>query len=186
MGDKTEEVIINMTQTIIKANKKGAGFFMPPRIVDEFLSFFENKEQSFLKKYLSTVTIKSPDVRKTNLGGEVFYRLIEDIRRRSYRGLAVAEEEIIRAGRLMMGKVGLNKVEFEKTIGSVVKTFRDRYRQATRFGFLDSLADLDLIMLACDLNGFLVSSDVGVIKWGRVFGVKEMPVSVFAARLSSF
>ena len=83
----------------------------------------------------------------------------------------------------MQGKTDLSKKDFEISIGEVVKKFRDRYRQATRFGFLDSLADLDIIMLSQELEGTLVSTDEGVLHWGRVFGVKEMPASVFGQLL---
>ena len=64
-----------------------------------------------------------------------------------------------------------------------IKNFRDRYRNATRTGFLDSVADLDLIVLSKEINGFLVTSDDGVLSWGRIFGIKEMPASVFRKRL---
>jgi RNA ligase partner protein len=113
----------------------------------------------------------------------VFYQLVEDIRFRSYRGLSVGEEEIQKAGREMMGKADLDKKNFQITIGSIIKTFRDRYRQATRTGFLDSVADLDLIMLTKELDGYLVSTDEGVIKWGRTFGVKEITAPVFGEKM---
>jgi predicted DNA-binding protein (UPF0278 family) len=47
------------------------------------------------------------------------------------------------------------------------------------------LADLDLVVLAKQKDGFLVSTDEGVLSWGRVFGVKEMPAAVFSKRLRS-
>jgi len=85
----------------------------------------------------------------------------------------------------MMGKQKTDKRGFQTTIGPVIKKFRERYRQATRLGFLDSVADLDLIMLAKEQDGFLVSSDEGVLKWGRRFGVKETPASIFASKLNN-
>lgn len=182
MGQKTEEVIKNMTQ-IMQSLKGTAEFYMPPRVVDELLSFFEDKEQPFLKEFLSVVIVKSPDINKMSLPAEVFYKLIEDIRFRSYRGLTVGDEEIQKAGQMMAGQPEMSKKDFQIKIGGVVKTFRDRYRQATRFGFLDSVADLDLIMLAKELDGFLISTDEGVIKWGRSFGVKEMMPDVFGAKM---
>jgi uncharacterized protein len=91
----------------------------------------------------------------------------------------VAEEEIKKAGQMFIGKEHMDKVLFEKSIGPVVKTFRERYRNATRVGFLDSLADLDLIMLAKEYDGAVVSTDEGVLKWGRMFGIREMPAHVF-------
>ena len=73
----------------------------------------------------------------------------------------------------MLNKNNLSTKDFQIQIGSVIKKFRERYRQATRFSFLDSLADLDLIVLTKEIDGNLVSSDEGVILWGRKFGVKE-------------
>lgn len=186
MGEKTEVVIRKLTEIgkKLKTTKK-AEFFMPPKVVDEFLSFFPNKEQAFLKDFLSVIIIKSPDAGKMEFSANVFYKLVKDIRERSYKGLNIGEEEIDKAGRNMMGKTNLSTKDFQIQNGGIVKKFRERYRQATRFGFLDSIADLDLITLTKEVDGSLVSSDEGVIKWGRVFGVKEVPVSVWKKRLDS-
>lgn len=184
LGGKTEEVTKKFTEVAKKMRQnKMAEFFMPPRIVDEYLSFFENKDQPFIKEFLNQITIKSPDINLVQVSGAVFYRLIDDIRERSYRGLRIGEEEIVKSARLIAGERELTKKDFEIKSGQTVKSFRDRYRQATRFGFIDSLADLDLIILAKEIDGYLVSSDEGVIKWGRVFGVKELPSGVFGAKL---
>lgn len=184
LGGKTEEVIRNMTKAIKKLKElEQSIFYMPPLIVEEFLSFFDNKEQDFLKEYLSAIIIKSPSVDDQSLPARFFYQIVDDVRGRSYRGLRVGEEEIIKAGQMMKGKGALSKKEFEITLGDVTRKYRERYRQATRTGFLDSVADLDLIMLAKATDGYLVSTDEGVITWGRTFGVKEMPASVFGARI---
>jgi hypothetical protein len=179
LGQKTEEVVVNMTAIgkKLKESKKGE-FLMPPRVVDEFLSFFEDKNQAFIKDFLSTITIKAPEVDKVSFPAAVFYQLVEDIRGRSYRGLAIGEEEIKRAAQTMMGQPAADKKDFEIKTGAFIRSFRERYRHATRFGFLDSIADLDLIVLAKEQQGYLVSSDEGVIRWGRIFGVKETPVAV--------
>lgn len=184
MGKTSEAIVTKLTKTIKKLKKNSkADFYMPPRIVDEFLSFFENKEQEFIKNFLSSINIKSPNQTSTNFSAQIFYQLIEDIRNRSYRGLNIAEEEIIKAGEMTSGKKFESKKEFQITIGKFIKTFRDRYRNATRTGFLDSVADLDLIVLSKEKDGFLVTSDEGVLSWGRTFGIKEMPASIFQKRL---
>ena len=188
-GKNSKEIIVNLTEIIKKLNPPAGGakkaeFFMPQKIVDEFLSFFDS-QPDYVKDFLSQVTIKSPDTSALQFEARVFYKLIEDIRARSYRGLQIAEEEVVKAAEKMMGKEKRSKIEFQKNIGEVIKKLRERYRQATRFGFLDSLADLDLITLTKELDGFLVSSDEGVLKWGRVFGVKEIPADLFYKRLHS-
>ena len=184
LGERTEQVTKNITAAAKKLKDQGKGeFYMPPKIVEEYLSFFEDKGQPFIKGFFSQITIKSPDIRRIQINGDVFYRLIEDIRERSYRGLRVGEEEIVEAARLVIGKGELNKKDFQIAIGKAVKSFRERYRQATRVGFLDSLADLDLIILAKETDGFLVSADEGVIKWSMVFGAKDMSAQVFGAKM---
>lgn len=184
LGEKTEAVVKNLTEISKKLKQvKKAEFYMPPRIVDEFLSFFEDKQQPFLKNFISSVAVKSPDLGKMSFPAQVFYELVADIRQRSYRGLNIGEEEIEKAGRAMMGKKGLSTKDFQIQVGEVINKFRQRYRQATRFGFLDSLADLDLIVLSKELEASLISSDEGVVRWGRLFGVKEMPAAVWKRRL---
>lgn len=179
MGAKSEDVIIAMTEGMIKHKKDGVYFYMPPRIVDEFLSFFEDQKQPFLQRFLAEVIIKSPHLQDIQVGANVFYKLINEIRNRSYRGMDVGEEEIKKGARAFVGKEFVEGKAFDMTIGPSIKTFRERYRTATRVGFLDSLADLDLIMLAKELDGVVISADEGVQKWGRMFGVKEMPAHVF-------
>lgn len=184
MGKKTEEVIRSLTQkTILLKRKNKAEFYMPPRIIEEFLSFFEDKNQDFIKDFLSSITVKSPDLGREKISSQIFYQIIQDVRERNYKGLNIGEEEIEKAGLMMLGKEAPSKKEFQIQIGAIIKKFRERYRQATRTGFLDSLADLDLIVLAKELDGFLISTDEGVIKWGRIFGVKEVPVETWAKKL---
>lgn len=186
LGTKTEEVVDAITRGIIRHKEaKTAEFYMPPRIVEEFLSFFENKEQKFIKNLLSIITVKSPQIHRDQIPAAIFYELVEDIRVRSYRGLSIGEENLKQMAKLMDGKKSESKKEFEMVSGPVIKNFRERYRQATRFGFLDSVADLDLIMLAREQNAAIVSTDEGVIKWGRIFGVKEILPSVFGKLLQS-
>ncbi|PIQ72108.1 RNA ligase partner protein [Candidatus Roizmanbacteria bacterium CG_4_10_14_0_2_um_filter_36_35] len=193
LGDKTEDVVVNLTKTILDLKKnKSASFFMPPKAVDEFLSFFpacrqagEDKNQSFIKDFLSVVNVESPDLTKMSFSASVFYKFVDDARGRSYRGMNIAEEEIEKAASEFSGKKKESKKEFQIAIGVFIKKFRERYRKATRTGFLDSVADLDLIVLAKQKDGFLVSTDEGVLHWGRTLGVKEMPASIFVKRLQS-
>jgi RNA ligase partner protein len=162
-----------------------AALYMPPRIVDEITGFFDNPQDDLLKELFSVVTIKAPDSSKIEFPAAVFYRLIDDVRGRSYRGLQIAEEEVEKTAQEFMGRETLPKIQLQKTMGPIVKGLRMRYRNATRNGFLDSVADLDLIVLAKELNGSVVSADEGVLIWARHFGVKETPAPVFGKLLSA-
>lgn len=184
LGKNTEEVVRNITkisQRLKKENK--AEFVISPKVIEEFLSFFEDKKQLFLQEFLSSVIVRSPDLGKTQVSASIISKLIEDIRLRSYRGLSIGEEEIKKIAEGMVGKEKGEKKEFEIAIGEYIKRFRERYRNATRTGFIDSLADLDCIFLAKELDAYLVSTDEGVICWGRLFGVKEMPITAWATQM---
>jgi len=185
LGQKTEEVVKNVSLLAkkLKAQKKGE-ILMPPRAVDEFLSFFEIKDQDFIKDFLASITIKSPEIDTTNIPNNAFHLLVEDVRQRNLKGLNIGEEEITNAGRLFLGKKDLSQKDFQIQIGGIIKKFRDRYRNATRTGFLDSLADLDCIVLAKEQDGILVSTDEGVLKWARIFGVKEMPAVAWKKQMN--
>lgn len=185
LGNNPKTIIINLTDLIKKLKeKKLADFFMPPRIVDEFLTFFkEEKEKDFVENFLTFITIKSPAVENHCVNTRILYQLIEEVRQRFYRGLNIAEDAARNAAQKLMGKTIKNKIEFEKAVGEVIRNLRERYRQATRFQFIDSIADLDLIFLAKEIEGFLVSSDEGVLRWGRIIGVKELPAHLIRQRL---
>src|SRR5437016_2869235 len=126
LGKTTEEIIKYMTSVAKKTKQnKNAEFYMPPKIVDEFLSFFEDKNQLFLKEFLAQIHIKSPEINNITIHAALFYQLVEDIRGRSYRGMSIAEEEIQEAVRLMTGQSDLDKKKFQIKIGAVVKKFRN-------------------------------------------------------------
>lgn len=184
-GKNPKEVVTNFVRLAGQAKrKKKAEFFMPPSVIDEFLTFFTEMDETS-KSLTSLVTVKSPEREKINFPATVFYKLVGEARERSYRGLRVAESAVLKAAQEMMGRQGLKKQEFEQAVGETIKELREKYRQATRTNFLDSLADLDLIVLAKEINGFLVSSDEGVIRWGRIFGVKEIAPSLLRHKLAS-
>jgi len=186
LAQKTETVIIELSKIIQQLkNSQKAEFFMPPKAVDELLSFFEDKNQAFLKTFLSLITIKSPEAEKITVSAQIISDLVADIRLRSYRGLQIAEEEMDLATQgLLQKNISLqNKKDYQISMGLYKKKLRDRYRRATRFGFIDSLTDLELMLLSLELKGYLISSDEGVVNWGRKFGVREIPAGLFLEHL---
>lgn len=184
-GQNPKQIIIKFAELAsqLKTNKK-AEFFVPPRIVDEFHTFVE-PEVDYGKNLISTITVKSPHISSLQFPATVFYKLVEEIRERSYRGLRIAEESVDAGAQKVMGAGELSRIDYQKTVGDAVAKLRERYRQATRFNFLDSVADLDLIVLSREMDAFLVSSDEGVMRWGREFGVKEVEPQTLLSRLEA-
>lgn len=184
LGSNTNEVIENLLSAIktIKKNKN-TEFLMPPSIVKEIKSFFET-ETPLLKSFFAEITIKSPNITSTTFPASLFYSFVEEIRERSSRGLDIAEDELYKAVASLAPVELTDKKDIQIKTGEFTKKLRDRYRQATRTKFLDSTADLDLIVLAKEEGAYLVSTDEGVVVWGRRFGVKEMDPEVFGKKLT--
>ncbi len=174
-GKNSKDVIdefVRLGGALVHAKK--ASFYMTPGIVEEFNTFYP-EQPSFMREFLNIMAIKSPNTSQSVIGARVVCELVEEARARAYRGMKVAEEEIDQAAKSMIGaQMTAGSVEYQKNLGVVVTKFRERYRHATRFNFLDSVVDLELILLAKELNGALVSADEGVVRWGRLIGVGEI------------
>jgi len=100
------------------------------------------------------------------------YELIEDIRDRINKGLRVAEKAV-------------------RSVGTVderelIKGMRKSYREALREGIIDSREDVDLILLAKELDGMLVTVDHGAIKWAEKLGIRWLVPDKFKDYLLSF
>jgi len=185
LGQKTEMVVRNLTQIIIELRKTHrAEFFTSPRVVEEFLSFFPNKNQTFIKNFISAVTVKSPQVDKINLPARTFYHLIREMRERNRQAMKIGNEQLKKLGEMVFREKVNTKRELMEKSGPIIKNYRQRIRNATRTGFIDSLADFDLILLAKELDAYLVTADEGVRRWGRIFGTKEVLAKTLSARLN--
>lgn len=184
-GKNPKEIIQTLTMYSNELDKSGTGsFYMPPRIVDELYTFID-KETPYLQSFIASIHIKAPDITIPEIPLHIFYKYVQEQRDRAYRGLQIGDEVIEQVARQQESFVGKSNVDFQKAVGVHIKKFRERYRTATRVGFLDSIADLDLIILAKDLNGSIVTSDEGVQKWGREFGVQEVPPHLLKQKLDS-
>ena len=106
---------------------------------------------------------------------------MNEVRVRNYEGLKIGEDVVWEAAKKTFNTS--NKSRFQKEVGQLISKFRERYRNATRHKFLDSIPDLDLILLAYELNATIVSSDEGVVLWGRNLGIKELPPDFLKERL---
>ncbi len=131
-------------------------FYMPPSIFNELKNFIEPENiPGELFVYLHQ---KSPKKLELTTPAYLLYELVEDIRERVNRGLRLAE----RAARNPEGR----------EVDEIVQDLRRKYREALREGIIDSKEDVDLVLLAMELNGLLVSADQGIIKWADKLGIK--------------
>jgi len=137
----------------------GASFYMPTSVYDELSKMVDLKHLA--PEFEMVVRIRSPRKYSIMIPSDILYELIEEIRLRINKGLRIAEEHTKEAGRLT-----------EEDVGRVVGRLRERYREALRQGIIDSREDVDVLLLAYELNGILVTGDEGLRKWADKVGIK--------------
>ena len=123
-------------------------------------------------KLMAIINQKSPGKHDMKVPAVLLYELIEDIRDRINKGLRVAEKAV-------------------RSVGTVderelIKGMRKSYREALREGIIDSREDVDLILLAKELDALLVTVDHGAIKWAEKLGIRWLIPDKFRDYLLSF
>ncbi len=137
----------------------GASFYMPTSVYDEMLKMVDLRHLA--PEFEMVVRIRSPRKYSLMIPSEILYELIEEIRQRINKGLRIAEEHTKEAGKLA-----------EEDVGKVVSRLREKYREALRQGIIDSREDVDVLLLAYELDGVIVTADEGLRKWADKVGIK--------------
>lgn len=176
LGNSPAEV----ADLLIKVGQgKKARFLMPPRIVEEIYYLADASTKPKIDEFLAQVTVQSPTTHNQTIGVQILYDFVNESRVRTQQGLHIADEIIVQTAQSYLQKQEMAKIDFQKSLQPIKENLRLRYRNATRTGFIDSLADLDLLFLAKESEASLISADEGVVVWGRKMGVKEMGLPVF-------
>jgi hypothetical protein len=131
-------------------------FYMPPSIFEELLHFVE--KDKIPADLLLILHQKPPKKHELKTPAFLLYELIEDIRERVNKGLRVAEKAV-------------RSAESKKT-DEVIQDMRRKYREALREGIIDSKEDVDLLLLAMELDALLITADQGLVKWAEKLGIR--------------
>lgn len=130
-------------------------FYMPPSVYEELLHFVEKEKiPGDLLVYLHQ---KPPKKHELKCPAFLLYELIEDIRERVNKGLRIAEKTV-------------RSLEYGKA-EEALQDLRRKYREALREGIIDSKEDVDLLLLAMELEATLITADQGLIKWAEKLGI---------------
>ena len=140
---------------------KDLKFFMPRSIRDELV----NLAGTEIPLLDTQVIIKSPSIYELSIPSALFYEFLEDLRQRVDKGLRVTEDVI---------RKDQNKTEDEK-----IRILREKYRSALRDGIVDSKEDFEVILLAKEIHGTVVTADKGLQKYADKIGVGIIDAHVF-------
>ncbi len=147
----------------------GVEFYMPPSIFEELKTFINPGDMP--GEFLVVVRRKPPKKHELNVPAFLLYELIEDVRKRVDKGLRVAENIIKR----------IQKAPRPEDI----TTLRRKYREALREGIIDSKEDVELILLARELDAELVTADSGIITWAEKLGISWTDARRFRDKLEA-
>nr|WP_269852028.1 RNA ligase partner protein [Methanosarcina horonobensis] len=73
-----------------------------------------------------------------------------------------------------------------EVIGGIIGKFRNKYRAALRYGILDSAPDIDVLILAKELDAAVIASDYGIEKWAEQLGVRFVPANTFPMMIKEY
>jgi len=131
-------------------------FYMPPSIFEELLHFVE--KDKIPGDLLVILHQKPPKRHELKCPAVLLYELIDDMRERVNKGLRIAEKAVRGAEK--------NKAD------EIIQDLRRKYREALREGIIDSKEDVDLLLLAMELDALLITADQGLIRWAEKLGIQ--------------
>ena len=168
LGAKNEEEVARAVAGLLAEARLrlGARFYMTPTTWSELrrLLIGQNVSLDVIRDLMTWISIKAPDKLSMKIPASVFSEYVADIRRRFYKGLRVAETALRKAAEC----AGRSD---EKCLGEAVRGLRERYREATRKGLVDSVEDLDTVLLAMELRAAVVTSDQGIRRLSEQLGI---------------
>lgn len=155
-----EEPLTAMQAFLGLAHKTGAAFYMPSSVYEELQLVRE--KTGIAPEFEAVVRIRSPRRFNIQIPAGILYEFIDEVRSRIDRGLRIAEEHA------KMVKDGAAVDD----LGRVINRLRGRYRETLRQGIIDSREDMDVLLLAYEMDGVLLSADAGLRTWADKVGVK--------------
>jgi len=171
-----DEAIRRLAELIAEARlSHGLEVYMPPSVYEEARRYLLSNGVTIrsFEELATWITIKPPARHEIRIPASVVRDYVEEIRNRITKGLRVAEEHVRRAFEIggMYPQDTVSREERGEKLGTLIRGLRERYRQATRHGVLDSVEDLDAVLLAVELQAILVSNDEGARRFAETLGV---------------
>ncbi|HIJ60060.1 MAG TPA: RNA ligase partner protein [Nitrospirae bacterium] len=154
LGENPTEAFKSFLEDAIQ--RKSIEFYMPPSVFEELKNFIDLEK--IPSEYLLAFIKKAPKKYELSCPALFIYELIDEIRDRVNKGLRIAEKAVRDSS--------INKTE------EVIQDLRRKYRDALREGIIDSKEDVDLLLLALELDAYLITADKGLIKWADKLGIK--------------
>ena len=156
--------------------------YMPPSTFNELKNFLLENKCSLrdIDQVEAWIVRKAPNRSSVLLNAQVIYDYVSDVRDRLDQGMSIVQRAIKESAKKteknILDGTGLKLTDIEKEL---TKTFGEKYRQKMRRGVLDSLPDIDTLILAKELGAGVVSADTGIKAWSERMGIRFVEANFF-------
>ena len=164
-----------------------------PSVYKELIGFLESENcpKEVIIKVDTWLVKKTPNRYEIKIPSEIFYEYVKDLRERINKGMRIGEGHIIKSSD-MVYEISKRHPEMKKdevinkVLSKTINTFRNKYRSALRVGTLDSAPDLDVLLLAKELDAAVVATDGGIEKWAQRLGLRFVNAVNFPFMLEEY
>jgi len=174
---QTEKHILDLIKLISKAKKANVTCYIPPSVWIELEGMLKSKKipKKEIDKLDAWLVQKSPSRMELLVPAEFIYEYVREVRERINKGLREAEKAVLA---VCKGQ--------DREDALVIKDLRNRYRTKMRQGLLDSIEDLDVLMLAKELKAGIVAVDEGIECWSDTWGIRFIHGDSFPKLLKEY
>ena len=156
LGHSVDEAIINFSKLV---RERGIRVYIPVSIFKELGHFASQEAMDALRVH---AVVRAPDLFSLQIPAAVLHFFIRDVRQRIDRGLRVAEQ----AAR-------------SENSAETVRRLREKYREVLRSGIVDSVEDLDVVLLAKETHAAILSADMGIRNLAETLGIEVFSLRDF-------
>jgi len=166
-----------------------------PSVYNELIEYSKNNgcDNNTLVKIDTWLVKKTPDRYEVKIPSKIFYDYVELMRNRINKGMNIAVESIWESAIqcLFLSTKANSRHDIEPEIerdiiGEIISKFRDKYRNTLRSGILDSAPDIDVLLLAKELDAAVVASDQGIKKWAEQLGLRFLDSNSFPIMIKEY
>ena len=170
-NEPVENAVKRLTDLIEQADREDIVCYMPPSTYNELMEILDGKiEQETEDKLKTWIAKKSPTRYEVKVSGEIMHDFVEEMRKRVDRGLRLSEKAL----RELEEMEEEPEEEYYSKSDVAISDLRDDYKEALRKGIVDSREDLDLLLLAKEMDATVVTEDNGVLNWAEDFGLRQI------------
>ena len=173
--EQTKKHILELIKLIAKAKKANVTCYIPPSVWIELNKMLEGKKipKKEINKLDAWLIQKAPNKHELLVPAEFIYEYVGEVRERINKGLREAEKAVLAKGG-------------DRPDNLVIKDLRNKYKTKMRQGLLDSIEDLDVLMLAKELKAGIVAVDEGINCWSNSWGIRFINGNSFPKLLKEY